>query len=100
MAIAANKVRGVRCGIAYNDETAALIRQHNDANMVAFGARFMTDEEIERRTDIFLNTNFLQSYHSTHYSLYCCHGSATSSYVSRQPFDPKHNSMHYIVSSL
>lgn len=63
MAIAANKVKGIRCGIAYNDETAALLRQHNDANVVAFGARFMSYEEVERRTDIFLSSAFLGSYH-------------------------------------
>ena len=64
MAIAANKVSGIRCGIGYNDETAALLRQHNDANMIAFEARFMTYEEIEKRTEIFLATDFLQSYHT------------------------------------
>lgn len=63
MAIAANKVRGIRCGIAYNDETAALLRQHNDANVVAFGARFMSYEDMERRTEIFLTTAFAGTYH-------------------------------------
>ena len=41
IAIAANKVKGVRAGIAYNDEVAGLMRQHNNANMIAFGATFM-----------------------------------------------------------
>lgn len=63
MAIAANKIPGIRCGIAYNDETAALLRQHNDANVVAFGARFMRYEDVEKRTDIFLTTAFLGAYH-------------------------------------
>ena len=35
IAIAANKVPGVRCGIAYNDDVARLMRQHNNANMIA-----------------------------------------------------------------
>ena len=56
--MAANKVRGVRCGIAYNDEVAALLRQHNNANVVAFGAKFMEKDDVLRRTDIFLNTEF------------------------------------------
>lgn len=58
IAIAANKVKGVRCGIAYNDEVAALMRKHNDANVIAFGQKFMTYEDVKRRVDIFLNTEF------------------------------------------
>lgn len=56
--MSANKVKGVRCGIAYNDEVARLMRQHNDANVVAFGAKFMNDEDVLRRVDIFLSTQF------------------------------------------
>ncbi|ORU01445.1 Ribose 5-phosphate isomerase B [Anaerovibrio sp. JC8] len=63
MAIAANKVPNVRCGIAYSDEVAALLRQHNDANIVAFGANFMSYEDVKRRVDIFLSTKFLGLYH-------------------------------------
>lgn len=58
ISIAANKVKGIRCGIAYNDEVAKLIRQHNNANVISFGARFMTVDEMLRRIDIFLNTDF------------------------------------------
>lgn len=58
ISIAANKVPGIRCGIAYNDEVAKLIRQHNNANVISFGARFMTIEEIIHRIDIFLATPF------------------------------------------
>lgn len=39
MAITANKVRGVRAAVAWNAETARLARQHNDANVLAIGAR-------------------------------------------------------------
>ena len=56
--MAANKVPGVRCGLGYNDEVSRLMRQHNDANMIAFGAKFMTNEEVINRIKIFLNTNF------------------------------------------
>lgn len=56
--IAANKVNGVRCGIGYNDEVTALMRQHNDANVISFGASFMSYEDVERRTHIFLDTKF------------------------------------------
>lgn len=58
ISIAANKVPGVRCGLAYDDETARLIRNHNDANMVAFGSRRMDLVDVLRRVDIFLAASF------------------------------------------
>ena len=58
ISIAANKVKGIRCGIAYNDEVAGLIRQHNNCNMIAFGAKFMEVKDILHRLDIFLATPF------------------------------------------
>lgn len=61
--MAANKVKGIRCGIAYNDQTAELLRQHNDANVISFGANFMDIEDIKRRLKIFLNTDFLGERH-------------------------------------
>ena len=56
--MAANKIKGVRCGLAYNDDVARLIRQHNNANMIGFGANFMALEDVLRRIDIFLATEF------------------------------------------
>lgn len=56
--MAANKVLGIRCGIGYNDEVAKMMRQHNNANIIAFGASYTTPEEANRRVDIFLNTEF------------------------------------------
>ena len=56
--MSANKVKGIRCGIGYNDDVARLTREHNNANMIAFGASFMNDEDVIRRVDIFLNTEF------------------------------------------
>lgn len=56
--ISANKIKGVRCGLAYNDDVARLIRQHNNANMIAFGANFMELKDVLRRVDIFLNSSF------------------------------------------
>ena len=58
IAIAANKVKGVRAGIAYNDEVARLMRQHNNANMIAFGATFMKLPDVLKRIEIFLKTPF------------------------------------------
>lgn len=58
IAIAANKIKGVRAGIGYNDEVAGLMRQHNNANMIAFGATFMKLPDVLRRVEIFLKTPF------------------------------------------
>ena len=58
IAIAANKTKGVRAGIGYNDDVARLMRQHNNANMIAFGATFMKLPEVLKRIEIFLKTPF------------------------------------------
>ena len=65
ISMAANKIKGVRCGIAYNDEVARLMRQHNDANVISFGQKFMSLEDVLRRVDIFLNTEFEGGRHLT-----------------------------------
>lgn len=56
--MAANKVKGIRCGIGYNDEVSKLMRQHNDANVISFGAKFIPQDDINRRTQIFITTEF------------------------------------------
>ncbi|BCL30649.1 ribose-5-phosphate isomerase [Streptomyces aurantiacus] len=56
--IAANKVEGVRAALAWSEETAALGRQHNDANVVAVGARMHSEEEATKFVEIFLGTAF------------------------------------------
>lgn len=61
--MAANKIPGIRCGIGYNDEVAKLLREHNNANMISFGANFMKLEDIYKRIDIFLNTPFAGGRH-------------------------------------
>jgi ribose 5-phosphate isomerase B len=43
-AIAANKVRGIRCGVCWNEWSARLTKEHNDANMIAIGARVVAEE--------------------------------------------------------
>lgn len=63
ISIAANKVNGIRCGVAYCDEVAELMRKHNDANIIAFGQSYMEIDDVKRRVDIFLKTEFLGSYH-------------------------------------
>ncbi|MET9829092.1 ribose-5-phosphate isomerase [Streptomyces sp. NPDC006385] len=56
--IAANKVKGVRAALAWSEETAALGRQHNDANVVAVGARMHTLEEATKFVETFLGTPY------------------------------------------
>jgi ribose 5-phosphate isomerase B len=56
--IAANKVRGVRAALAWNEETARLAREHNDANVVSIGARDHPVDEAVRFVEIFLATPF------------------------------------------
>ncbi|MFH8463624.1 ribose-5-phosphate isomerase [Streptomyces sp. NPDC017991] len=56
--IAANKVAGVRAALAWSVETAALGRQHNDANVVAVGARMHSEEEATKFVETFLSTPF------------------------------------------
>ena len=58
--IAANKVDGVRAALAWNPETARLARQHNDANVVAVGARQHSLDEATALVEAFLETPFSQ----------------------------------------
>ena len=55
---AANKVDGVRCALAWSEQTATLGRQHNNANVVSVGGRMHTAEEATRFVELFLETPF------------------------------------------
>ncbi|MEP6463158.1 MAG: ribose-5-phosphate isomerase [Frankiaceae bacterium] len=57
-AIAANKVPGIRCALAFSDDTARLGREHNDANVVSLSARMYPTADAIRFAQIFLNTSF------------------------------------------
>ncbi len=46
MAIAANKVHGIRAAVAWSPEIAALAREHNNANVLALPARFLSDDDV------------------------------------------------------
>ncbi|MBW1601096.1 ribose-5-phosphate isomerase [Streptomyces sp. JJ66] len=56
--IAANKVRGVRAVLAWSEQTAALGREHNNANVISIGARMHTAEEATAFVAAFLSTPF------------------------------------------
>ncbi len=57
-AIAANKIKGIRCALAYSEETAQLGRQHNDANVVSIGARMHDEPTAMRLVEVFLATPY------------------------------------------
>ena len=56
--ISANKVAGIRAALAYNSEIAALARQHNNANVLAIPARYISEELALKIVDTFLTTDF------------------------------------------
>jgi len=56
--IAANKVAGIRAGLAYNVETARLTREHNDANVLSIGGRMQSPSEHLEMVRAFLDTAF------------------------------------------
>ncbi|TAL33413.1 ribose 5-phosphate isomerase B [Phenylobacterium sp.] len=56
--MAANKVRGIRCGVCGDTFSARMIRQHNDANMIALGARVIGEGLALDIVDAFLTAPF------------------------------------------
>lgn len=58
ISIAANKVNGIRCAVVHDNFTARLTRMHNDANMIAFGARVIGIEVALDIVKVFLETQF------------------------------------------
>ena len=64
-AMTANRIKGVRAAVFYNGpkEIIELSRQHNNANILSLGARFMSEEEIYRIIEIWFNTDFEEGRH-------------------------------------
>lgn len=58
VAITANKHQKIRAGLAWNTEVSALIRMHNDANVLCIPVRFISLEEAIEITNVFLETDF------------------------------------------
>lgn len=56
--MAANKVKGIRCGVCADTFSARMIRQHNDANMLALGARVVAEGLALDVVDAFLSAEF------------------------------------------
>lgn len=64
VAIAANKIKGIRAGIGYNKTVSRLMREHNDANIITFGAKYMTLKQVIARTEAFLKAEFQGGRHA------------------------------------
>ncbi len=63
--MAANKVRGIRCGVCADTFSARMIRQHNDANMLSLGARVIGEGLALDIVDAFLTAQFEGGRHAT-----------------------------------
>lgn len=63
MAIAANKVPGVRAAVAWSEETARLAREHNDANVLSIGARVTPAEELPKIVRAWFDARFAGGRH-------------------------------------
>ena len=64
MAIAANKVPGIRAAVAHNVDTARLAREHNDANVLTMGGRVVNGVQAIEMVQTFLNTMFAGGRHA------------------------------------
>ena len=64
MAIAANKVDGVRAAPAQSEDEVRLTREHNDANVLTLGARYLDENQASGLISIFLNTEFSGGRHA------------------------------------
>lgn len=62
-AIAANKVKGIRCALVWNQETARLAREHNNANIISIGARMISLEDAKELVSIWLKATFEHGRH-------------------------------------
>jgi ribose 5-phosphate isomerase B len=68
----ANKHQGIRSALCWNKEIALLARQHNDANIIALPARFISFEEAIEMVDVFLHTDFEGGRHQQRINKIAC----------------------------
>lgn len=64
-AIVANKVKGIRCSVCWNEWSARMAKEHNDANAIALGGRVVSIEEGVRIVDLWLDSAFAGGRHQT-----------------------------------
>ncbi len=58
ISIAANRHKGIRAALIYNEFVAQMAKAHNNANIIVFGGRTMNIEDVKKYCDIFINTTF------------------------------------------
>ncbi len=58
ISIAANKIDGIRCGLCPSKEIAALVKQHNNANVIALGGRFTSPDDAKDIVDSYMSAEF------------------------------------------
>lgn len=63
-AITANKVRGIRCAVCWNVQSARLAREHNDANVISLGQRLVSAETAREIVDAWLSAEFQGGRHA------------------------------------
>jgi len=63
-AMAANKVKGVRCALCWSEETAKLAKEHNNANVLSIGQRQISEELALKIVDTWLNAKFEEGRHT------------------------------------
>lgn len=57
-AIVANKVKGIRCGLCWNEASARLAKEHNNANMISIGERMVGEQKMTAIVDTWLQSRF------------------------------------------
>jgi ribose 5-phosphate isomerase B len=72
VAITVNKHQGIRAGLCWTEELAALVRQHNNANMLAIPARFVSLETAQAMVNTFLHTDFEGGRHGRRVAKIAC----------------------------
>ena len=63
MSIAANKVKGIRCALIHNEYTAEMCKKHNNANMIAMGARVVDHDQALKMVGAWMNAQFEEGRH-------------------------------------
>ncbi len=72
ISMTANKHQGIRSALCWKKEIAELARQHNDANILALPARFITQDEAVEMVDVFLSTPFEGGRHQNRVNKIAC----------------------------
>ncbi|MFM7005825.1 MAG: ribose 5-phosphate isomerase B [Flavobacteriales bacterium] len=72
ISMTANKHQAIRCALCWTPEIAELARQHNDANIIALPARFITEEAAKEMVRVFLSTAFEGGRHANRVAKISC----------------------------